>query len=492
MGHVCWPFRGTTSHQSVGQGGFPDAPSAQQHDPGAAGHDGCMRRQVSVVDQDGIVVGLLQLQGEVGVTFPKVHTNQSHKGPWVRSQDPDQCGIALITDAVPVQAAMYTPTHNSQYLMITKPTTREVHTTQTMHTSPHTPTHSCQQTYTSVAHSKHVFSPLPHTHSNTYHVPRTALHCTYQTLAPTSHPPTKKTPAAHPSHHHSLTPHSPPPHSSLPHPLRTPAASAMAHVAAPPRSLHHPHHRCDCSTGCHVHTHARQPVLIHHQTHHTTWTYNAHNLHLTTHSCLQADTSLPMPNKSLAPCHTRIQNIPRASHCTALYLPNTHSHVTSAHQQTPAAQPSHHHTLTPHSPPPHGSLPRPLRTSAASMMAHVAAPPRSLHSSSDRCCYHPGCRIHTHAQQPALIHHQTHHTRDVHTTQTIDTSPHTPTLPHTHARKPTLLCPCHTCPSPLATDAFQNIPRASHSPALHCIVPTKHSQPRHIRPPKHTCGPALP
>jgi hypothetical protein len=50
--------------------------------------------------------------------------------------------------------------------------------------------------------------------------------------------------------------------------------------------------------------------------------------HTPTQSSLQTYTSLPMPNRSLAPCLMRIQNIPRAFHC----IPNTRSHFTSAKQ----------------------------------------------------------------------------------------------------------------------------------------------------------------
>jgi hypothetical protein len=142
-----------------------------------------------------------------------------------------------------------------------------------------------------------------------------------------------------PPHHHTLTPHNSPPHGSLPHPLRTPATSAMAHVAGPPRSLHRPPDRCRSSPGCHVHTHAQQPLLIHHQTHHTTCTsYNTNNLHLTIHSCLQTYTSLPMTNTSLAPCYIRSHNtyhVPRtALHSTYQTLAPTAHPPTKKHLRT--------------------------------------------------------------------------------------------------------------------------------------------------------------
>jgi hypothetical protein len=146
--------------------------------------------------------------------------------------------------------------------------------------------------------------------------------------------------------------------------------------------------------------------------------------------------------RGLAPCHVGIQNIQRASHCTALYLPNIRTHFTPANSNPPAAQPSHHYSLT-HSPPPQGSLPHPLRTPAAPTVVHVAAPPRSLHRPPDRsrCC--PACHVNTHVQQPVIIHQLTHHMRCTYNAHKL--LPHH-ALPHTHACKPTLLCPCQTGP----------------------------------------------
>ncbi len=60
---------------------------------------------------------------------------------WHMSQGTCERCTALTTDAVVVQAAMYTPTHNTHCSFITKPTTQHVHTTLTIHASPHTPTH---------------------------------------------------------------------------------------------------------------------------------------------------------------------------------------------------------------------------------------------------------------------------------------------------------------------------------------------------------------
>jgi hypothetical protein len=182
MGHVCWALPGTTSHQSVGQGGFPDAPSAQQHDPAAARDDGC-RSQVSIVAQDrSVLVGPSQLQGQVGVTFAKAHTIQLHKGPRVRSHGPGQCGTAVITDVVINQAAMYTPQHDSHYSFITKPNhTRCTYTAQTICTSPPTPTHSCLQTYTSLPIPNMSLAPC-HIRIQT-HTMCLPLHC----IVPTKH-----------------------------------------------------------------------------------------------------------------------------------------------------------------------------------------------------------------------------------------------------------------------------------------------------------------
>jgi hypothetical protein len=148
--------------------------------------------------------------------------------------------------------------------------------------------------------------------------------------------------------------------------------------------------------------------------------------------------------RGLAPCHVGIQNIQRASHCTALYLPNIRTHFTSANLNPPVAQPSHHHSLIPHSPPPHGSLPHPLRTPAASTVVHVAAPPRSLHSPHHRCDCRPACHVNTHVQQPVIIHQQTHHTRCTYNAHNLSKPHHA--LPHTHACKPTLLSPRQTGP----------------------------------------------
>jgi hypothetical protein len=161
----------------------------------------------------------------------------------------------------------------------------------------------------SFARAKQVLSPFPHTHSK--HTMCLPLHC----IVPTKHSQPRhirpaNPPAAQPSHHHSPTPHSPPPHGSLPHPQCTSAASMMAHVEEPPRSLHRPHHRCGCCSGCHAYTRAQQPVLIHHQTHHTTCTYNPNNLHLTTHS----HTCMP----------TNLHSFAHAKHVLSP-LPHTHS-----------------------------------------------------------------------------------------------------------------------------------------------------------------------
>jgi hypothetical protein len=287
MGHVCWALRGTTSHQSVGQGGFSDAPSAQQHDPAAARDDGCVCCQVSVVLQNVIVVGRSQLQGKVRVTVAQVHTIQTHKGPRVRSQGPDQCGTALITDVIVPQAAMYTPTHNIQYSFISEPTTHAMRIRRKQ-----------------------------------------------------------------------STPH---------HPLQ--------------------------------HIHACKPTLL-----------------------------CPLPNTSLAPCHIRIQNMPRASHCTALYPPHIRSHFTSAHKKKhPCGQalpPSQPHPTQPAASwlaPSPTTYSRCVNDSTCRRAPAIAAPasgPMPLYPSLS--CTHPRTTPTTHSSPNPPTQH-------VHRTQTIYTSPHTPT-----------------------------------------------------------------
>ncbi len=174
-------------------------------------------------------------------------------------------------------------------------------------------------------------------------------------------------------------------------------------------------------------------------------------------------------------------------HRIPLYLPNTRSHFASTQK-----------THLRHSPPtitasPHTTCrlmarsPHPLRTAAASIVAHVAAPPRSLYCPLDRCRCIQACHVHTtHNSHYSLINKPT--TRHVHTTQTIYISPHTPTH----------LCLQIYTSLPMPNSSFaschRRIQNTHHVPptALYSIVPTKHSHPFRIHPTKSTCGPALP
>jgi hypothetical protein len=174
------------------------------------------------------------------------------------------------------------------------------------------------------AHAEQLLTPLPHTQSK--HTTCLALHCIVPLPNTRSHfhmrPPINTCgPPLPPSHPHPTQPAAswlaPSPTTYSSHFSNGTCRRAPAIAATPSGPMPFPP-RLPCA-----HTHAQHPLLIHHQTHNTTCTYNVHNLHLTTHSCLQTYTSLLMPNTSLAPCHTRIQNTPRASHCTALYPPKT-------------------------------------------------------------------------------------------------------------------------------------------------------------------------
>jgi hypothetical protein len=166
------------------------------------------------------------------------------------------------------------------------------------------------------AHAKHVLSPLPHTQSK--HTTCLALQCicTNQTLAPTPHPPTKNTcgPALPPSH---------------PHPTQ-PAASWLAPSTATYTSRIN-NGTCRSAPAMAAPPSEPMPLLVrlpYAHPHTAATTHSSpnprHNMFIQrtqstplTHSCLQTYTSLPMPNTSFVPCHIRIQNIPRASHCTA-------------------------------------------------------------------------------------------------------------------------------------------------------------------------------
>jgi hypothetical protein len=98
---------------------------------------------------------------------------------WHMSQRPRERYPTLWTNGVVQQAAMDTPTHNSQYSFISKPTTQDVHTT---HTNFCLTTHShtlMPANLHFLAHAKQVLrglAPCPIRIQN-IQVPRTALHC---------------------------------------------------------------------------------------------------------------------------------------------------------------------------------------------------------------------------------------------------------------------------------------------------------------------------
>jgi hypothetical protein len=201
-------------------------------------------------------------------------------------------------------------------------------------------------------------------------------------------------------------------------------------LAGPGPERHRPRGRCRHHSGCHA-AHPRTTATTHSSPNPTTQhVHTTHTIytspHTPTHSCLQTYTSLPMPSTSLAPCHIRIQNIPRASHCTAFHC--THHHVTSAQQKNtcgPALPPSQPHPtqlaaswLAP-SPTTYSSC---INDGTCRKAPAIAAPP----SSPMRFSLRLPC-THTHSSHNSFITKPT--TRNAHTQRKQSTPHHT--LPHT-------------------------------------------------------------